>query len=66
MKSQGTRQDLYANDINKKKELNMGKRLSLFARLERVKTLLAYPSYKGFQVYQMNVKTIFVNKILGE
>ena len=35
-------------------------------RLEGVRTLLAYSTYKGFKVYQMDVKSSFRNGILEE
>ena len=34
--------------------------------MEGVRTLLAYAAYKGFKVYQMDVKSIFLNAILEE
>ena len=34
--------------------------------MEGVRTLLAYASYKGFKVYQMDVKYTFLNGILEE
>ena len=34
--------------------------------MEWVRTLLAYASYKGFKVYQMDVKFSFLNGILEE
>ena len=34
--------------------------------MEGVRTLLAYAAYKGFKVYQMDVKSIFLNGILEE
>ena len=36
------------------------------ARLEGVRTLLAYTTHKGFKVYQMDVKSAFLNGILDE
>ena len=36
------------------------------ARFEGVRTLLAYATYKGFKVYQMDVKSTFLNGILDE
>ena len=36
------------------------------ARLEGVRTLLAYSTYKGFKFYQMDVKSAFLNGILEE
>ena len=34
--------------------------------MEGVRTLLAYAAYKGFKVYQMDVKSSFLNGILEE
>ena len=34
--------------------------------MEGVRTLLAYATYKGFKVYQMDVKSSFFNGILKE
>ena len=39
---------------------------SLVARLEGVRNFLAYVAYKGFKVYEMNVKFAFLNGILEE
>ena len=34
--------------------------------MEGVRTLLAYSAYKSFKVYQMDVKSAFLNSILEE
>ena len=39
---------------------------SPIARLEGVRTWLSYTTYKGFKVYQMDVKSTFLNGILEE
>ena len=36
------------------------------AKLEGIRTLLAYAAHKGFKVYQMDVKSTFPNGILDE
>ena len=41
-------------------------KLAPVARMEGVRTLLAYVAYKGFKVYQMDVKFAFLNGILEE
>lgn len=46
--------------------IDYGETFSPVARLEGVRTLLAYASYKGFKVYQMDVKSAFLNGILDE
>ena len=50
--------------MHKKKELIMERHF--VARLEGVRTLLVYSAYKGFKVYQMNVKSTFLNDKLEE
>ena len=46
--------------------IDYGETFSLVARLDGVRTLLAYSTYKGFKVCQMDVKSIFLNGILEE
>ena len=46
--------------------IDYGETFSLVARLEGVKTLLTYVAHKGFKVYQMDVKSTFLNGILEE
>ena len=46
--------------------VNYGENFSPMARLEGIRTLLAYSSYKNFKVYQMDVKSTFLNGILEE
>ena len=46
--------------------LDYGKTFAAVAKMERVRTLLAYLAYKGFKVYQMDVKSTFLNGILEE
>ena len=36
------------------------------ARLEAIRMLLAYACYKGFKLYQMDVKSIFLNGFIME
>ena len=44
--------------------IDYGENFSLIARLERVRTLLAYLAYKGFKVYHMDVKSTFLYGVL--
>ena len=44
--------------------LDYGETFAPVARMEEVRTLLAYVTYKGFKVYQMDVKFAFLNGIL--
>ena len=46
--------------------LDYGETFALVARMEGVRTLLTYDAYKGFKVFQMDVKFAFVNGILEE
>ena len=46
--------------------LNYGETFAPVARMEGVRTLLACGAYKGFKVYQMDVKSAFQNGILEE
>lgn len=43
-----------------------GETFALVPRLEGVRKLLAYVTYKRFKVYQMDVKFTFLNGILEE
>ena len=46
--------------------IDYGETFSLVARLEGVRALLACFAYQGFKVYQMDVKSAFLNGILEE
>ena len=46
--------------------LDYGETFAPIARMEGVITLLAYVAYKGFKVFQMDVKSTFLNGILEE
>lgn len=46
--------------------INYGETSTHIARLEGVRTLLAYDQYKGFKVYQVDVKSTFFNGALEE
>ena len=46
--------------------LYYGETFAPVARMEGVRTLVAYAAYKGFKVYQMDVKSTFRNGILVE
>ena len=46
--------------------IDYGETFALVARMEGVRTLLAYATYKGFKVYQLDVKSAFLNGILEE
>ena len=46
--------------------IDYGENFSPIARLEGVRTLLAYATHRGFKVYQMDVKYAFLYGILNE
>ena len=46
--------------------LDYGETFAPVARMEGIRTLLTYTTYKGFKVYQTKVKSIFLNSILEE
>ena len=46
--------------------IDYGENFSPITRLEGVRTLLAYAAHKRFKVYQMYVKSTFLNGILDE
>jgi hypothetical protein len=41
-------------------------RLALVARLEAIRILLAFAASKGFKLYQMDVKSVFLNGVILE
>ena len=44
--------------------IDYGETFAHVARLEGLRTMLSYSTYKGFKIYQMDVKSIFLNWIL--
>lgn len=46
--------------------IDYGKTFAPVARLEGVRSLLAYAPFKRYKVYQMDVKSSFLNGILDE
>ena len=44
--------------------IDYGETFAPIARLEGVRTLLAYVAHRGFKVYQMDVKSTLLNRIL--
>ena len=46
--------------------IDYGETFASVERMEGVRTLLTYATYKGFKVYQVDVKSTFVNGILEE
>ena len=57
---------MYAKATLNKKELNYEEIYAPVARMEAVKMFLAYATNKNFKVYQMDVKSTFLNGELEE
>jgi hypothetical protein len=46
--------------------LNFGETFAPVARLEAIRIMLAFTVSKGFKLYQMNVKSAFLNGVIEE
>ena len=46
--------------------LDYGETFAPISRIEGVRTLLAYAAYKSFKVYQMDVKSTFINGVFED
>ena len=57
---------LVCKGYSQEEGIDYGKKISPIARLEAVRTLPAYASYRGFKFYQMDVRSTFLNGILNE
>nr|GEU98213.1 uncharacterized mitochondrial protein AtMg00810-like [Tanacetum cinerariifolium] len=61
----GTRQDLSHKDIQEE-GINYKEVFALVARIKAIRLFLAYASFMGFMVYQMDVKSAFLNGTIKE
>jgi hypothetical protein len=52
-----------AKDYSQVEGLDFGETYALIARLESICILLAYATYHGFKLYQMDVKSSFLNAL---
>jgi hypothetical protein len=57
---------LVAKGYSQVKGLDFGETYALVARLESIRILLAYATYHGFKLYQMDVKIAFLNGPIKE
>jgi len=57
---------LVAKGYNQEEGINYDETYALVARLEAVKLLLAFSSIKGFKLFQMDVKSAFLNGYINE
>jgi hypothetical protein len=57
---------LVAQGFSQVEDLDFGETFAPVARLEAIRILLAFVTSKGFKLYQMDVKSIFLNGVIHE
>jgi hypothetical protein len=57
---------LVAQGFSQVEGLDFGETFAPVARLEVIRILLAFATIKGFKLYQMNVKSAFLNSVIQE
>jgi hypothetical protein len=57
---------LIAQGCSQVKGLDFGKTFAHVARLEAIRILLAFAASNGFKLYQMDVKSNFLNSVIQE
>ena len=57
---------LFCKGYAQEEGIDYGEIFAPVARMEGVRTLLAFATHKGFKFYQMDVKSTFLNDILEE
>jgi hypothetical protein len=57
---------LVAKEYSQVESLDFGETYAPVARLESIRILLAYATYHGFKLYQMDVKSVFLNGPIKE
>jgi hypothetical protein len=55
---------LVAQGFSQVEGLDFGEIFASVARLESIRILLAFVAYKGFKLYQMDVKSAFLNSVI--
>jgi hypothetical protein len=55
---------LVAQGFSQVEGLDFGETFAPVARLEAIRILLAFAKYKGFKLYQMDVKSAFLNGVI--
>jgi hypothetical protein len=55
---------LVAQGFTQVEGLDFGEIFALVAHLEVIRILLAFAAFKGFKLYQMNVKSAFLNGVI--
>ena len=57
---------LVAKGYNQEKDIDYDETFALVARLEAIRMLLAFASFMDFKLYQMDVKSAFLNSFIKE
>jgi hypothetical protein len=57
---------LVAQGFSQVEDLDFGETFTLVAHLEAIRILLAFVVSKGFKLYQMNVKSAFLNGVIHD
>jgi hypothetical protein len=57
---------LIAQGYSQVEGLDFGETFAPIARLEAIRILLAFAMFKGFKLYQMDVKSAFLNGVIQE
>ena len=57
---------LVAQGYNQQEGIDYDETFAPIARLEAIRMLLAYAAYKGFVLYQMDVKSTFLNGFISK
>ena len=57
---------LVAHRYNQQEGINYEETFALVARLEAIRMLLVFACYKNFILYQMDVKSVFLNGLINE
>jgi hypothetical protein len=57
---------LVAQGYSQVEGLDFGETFALVARLEAIRILLAFTAFKRFKLYQMDVKSAFLNGVIQE
>jgi hypothetical protein len=57
---------LIAQGYSQVEGLDFGETFAPISRLEAIRILLAFAMFKGFKLYQMDVKSAFLNGVIQE
>jgi hypothetical protein len=61
-----TKACLVAQGYSQVEGLDFGETFTPIARLEAIRILLAFATFKGFKLYQMDMKSIFLNDVMQD